>query len=623
MKTHIFSLLILSITFPLFLTAQTELPIPREIQAAYDKGTRSKDGKPGPAYWQNSADYDIRIRFVPETRTISGTVDITYFNNSPDTLRSLLFKLYPNFYKKGVSRMRNVRPADLTDGVEIRRMVVNEKAVPSNRQFISGTNMSLRVAPIAPGQKTDISLSYAYTLNERSHNRTGQVDTGAWFIAYFFPRLAVYDDIDRWSRAPYLGSYEFYNDMCNFNLSVTVPENYLVWATGDWQNCQDVLAGKFCDRLKLAEETDSLRFIIDQTDVAAGGITRQSRDNTFRFTAKEVPDIAVAVSNHYIWQSGSLTVDPETGRRTRVDAVYNPDHKDFNLVASDAWKTVEAMSYRFPKWPFPYSHMTVFDGLDQMEYPMMANDNPIDDRAESIELTDHEIFHTMFPFYMGTNEVKYAWMDEGWATIGEWLITPMIDSSIVDDYGVGAYAATAGRESDIPIMTLTTQQAGITGFTNAYPKPALGYLYVMDMLGKELFFKGLHEYIRNWNRKHPMPYDFFYSMNSGTGVNLNWFWKAWFFDDGAPDLSIGSVREKGKRKTVVIKRKGAKPVPIDLTIHYSDGSSQKIHRSIAVWSKGEQEHKVQFRSHLTIKQLELGSTYVPDTYPKDNRYPMK
>jgi hypothetical protein len=112
------------------------------------------------------------------------------------------------------------------------------------------------------------------------------------------------------------------------------------------------------------------------------------------------------------------------------------------------------MSYRFPAWPYPYPHETVFDGLDQMEYPMMVNDNPLSDHAESVELTDHEIFHTMFPFYMGVNETKYAWMDEGWATIGEWLISPMIDSSLVDPYGVSAVEITAGRETDLPIITL-------------------------------------------------------------------------------------------------------------------------------------------------------------------------
>ena len=602
------------------LQAQPQLPISRTIQACYDKGTRSPDGAPGKNYWQNTADYNIQIRFEPSTRLISGTVDIAYTNKSPDTLPAILFKLYPNFYKKGVSRLREIDPGDLTDGVRIQRIVQEGEELPANRRQISGTNMLVRTKALLPGATTRISLDYSYTLNENSHNRTGQVDTGAWFIAYFFPRIAVYDDIDGWNRNPYLGTQEFYNDFCNFNLSVTVPKDHLVWATGDLLNCSEVLQYKYCQRLEAAKQEDQLRFIIDSTDLAAGSITGQNPENTFRFSAKEVVDVAFAVSKHYVWESGSLVVDPKSGRRTRVDAVFHPKHADYYFVASDAWKTVEAMSYRFPKWPFPFSHMTVFDGLDQMEYPMMANDNPVEDRAESIELTDHEIFHTMFPFYMGTNETKYGWMDEGWATIGEWLISPMIDSTLVDEYGMAAYSNAAGIELDLPIMTLTTQQSGLPMFLNSYPKPAMGYLYVKDMLGDELFFKGLHHYIRAWNGKHPMPYDFFYSMNTGTGTDLNWFWKAWFFDDGVPDLAIAKVSERGRKKCVVVESIGTKPVPIDLSVEFEDGSTQQFHRSISIWANGARKAEIKFQSTKTIKSVTLGSTYVPDVNKTNNHF---
>jgi aminopeptidase N len=272
------------------------------------------------------------------------------------------------------------------------------------------------------------------------------------------------------------------------------------------------------------------------------------------------------------------------------------------------------MSYAFPKWPYPYSHETVFDGLDQMEYPMMVNDNPVEDRAESIELTDHEIFHTMFPFYMGINETKYGWMDEGWATIGEWLISPMIDTSLVDEYGIAAVEKTAGTEIDMPITTLTTQEYGTSMFINSYPKPAMGYLFVKDMLGDALFYKGLHNYFRNWNGKHPIPYDFFNSMNEGSGKNINWFWKRWFFDNGVPDLAIAKVA--GKQITITMK--GTKPVPVDITITYMDNSTEKIHRSIAVWEKGSTSVQVNVTASKKIKTVQLGSTYIPDVNKKDN-----
>ncbi len=603
------------------LTAQP-LPVPRNIQATYDKGVRDTSGAPGPNYWQNTADYDIRVRFDPASLLISGTENIVYTNNSPDTLRSILFKLYPNLYKKGAPRLSTVEPEDITDGVKISRLAVDGENQPTGGLNIRGTEMMLRVTPLAPGNSIRFEVDYAYALNKNSHNRTGAVDGGAAFIAYFFPRIAVYDDIDGWNRNPYLGTQEFYNDFCDFKLAVTVPKDYLVWATGDLLNCSEVLSAKYCERLALAEKQDPIRFVIDSLDLKQGGITTQKPENTFRFEALNVVDVAFAVSNHYLWHSGSVVADKTTGRRTRVDAVFNSVHHDYFLVAEDARKTVEAMSFEFPKWPFPYNHMTVFDGLDQMEYPMMANDNPVEDRAESIELTVHEIFHTFSPFYMGANETKYGWMDEGWATIGEWLISPMIDPSIVNEYGMPQYQAIAGTEADLPVMTPTTQQSGATMFVNSYPKPALGFLFARDLLGDEAFFKGLHQYIRNWNGKHPIPYDFFNSMNTGSGVNLNWFWKRWFFDDGFPDLAIASVKDLGGNLTsILVESKGTKPVPVDLTIVFEDRTESRLHRSVAVWEKGGESVEIQVRTPKKIREVRLGSTYVPDVNLGDNVYP--
>jgi aminopeptidase N len=257
-----------------------------------------------------------------------------------------------------------------------------------------------------------------------------------------------------------------------------------------------------------------------------------------------------------------------------------------------------------------------------MEYPMMVNDNPLTDRAESIELTDHEIFHTMFPFYMGVNETKYAWMDEGWATIGEWLISPIIDSSLVDEYGIRAVSITAGNETDLPIITLSTElNRGY--FTNSYPKPGMGYLYIKDYLGDPIFKKALHNYIQLWHGKHPMPNDFFYCMNEGAGKNLNWFWKKWFFDSGIPDLAITSVKKNGNKTTIIVTNKGGKPVPVDLVVNYKDNSTEKIHRSISVWEKGNNSTTIIVSASKSIAKLLLYHPHTPDSNPKDNVYEMK
>ena len=478
--------------------------------------------------------------------------------------------------------------------------------------------MHTSIAALAPGKSIKVKITYEYTLNKGSHNRTGMVDEGSYFVAYFFPRIAVYDDIDGWNKYPYLGDAEFYNDFCTFKAAVTVPKDYIIWATGDLMNAKNVLQKKIADRITLAEQVDSVVNVINDNDLATHTVTKNQDFNTWKFEAKNVTDFVFATSNHYLWKSSSLVVDPKTRRRTRVDAAFNPIHKDYYEVIDFARKSVEAMSYKFPKWPYPYAHETVFDGLDQMEYPMMVNDNPVDKRENAITLTIHEIFHTMFPFYMGINETKYGWMDEGWATIGEWLNSPLIDSTMVDLYGIQPTGFSSGTKDDTPVMTLTPDLKGSGSFTNSYPKPALGYLFVKDYLGDELFTKALHHYIEAWHGKHPMPFDFFYSMNEGAGKNMDWFWKRWFFEEGEIDLGIVAADKTDDGYTFKVENKSLKPLPVDLTLTYDDNSTEKLHWSIGVWEKPVQVVTIPFKTNKKIKKIVIGSTYVPDKNDYNN-----
>ncbi|OQP67373.1 peptidase [Niastella vici] len=611
------SLVLLALFGSVIANAQTALTIPRNLRTAYEKETRTSTGQPGSKYWQNTGTYTIDVNFNPDTRQVTGKVDIEYVNNSPATLRQIVFKLYPNIYKKGTVRMMAVKPSDITDGVHISSFQYNNTVVDSSRLRIEGTNMMVPVSQLDPGGTMHFSIQYTYTLNKTSHIRTGEIEPGANFIAYFFPRIAVYDDVDGWNMEPYTGPQEFYNDFGNFNVAITVPTNYVVWATGDLANCNEVLTEKYCQRLQTAQQQNDVVDIIDSVDLRQKGITRPNAFNTWKFTATNVSDFAFAVSDHYMWKSTSIEVDAATKRRTRVDAVFKQSHKDYYDVVDFGRKTVWAMSYVFPRWPFPYSHETIVDGLDQMEYPMMVNDNPLESRAETIELVDHEVFHTMFPFYMGTNETKYGWMDEGWATIGEWIISSIIDSNLKDDYGVGGYERTAGTENDGSISTLSTQMTGVNYFVNSYPKPALGYLYIKDMLGDSLFTAALHYYIQHWQGKHPIPFDFFNCMNTGSGKNLNWFWKRWFIDGGVPDLSIKKVTKTATGFSLVIACTGNKPVPIDLSITYSDDSKDIVHRSVAVWEKANSV-TLTLTAKKAVKSFTLGGIYVPDVNRKDN-----
>ncbi len=619
------ALLILNSYIALNLSGQTSLTVPRNIQAAYDKGTRDVSGTPGKNYWQNSGKYDIRVSFNPLNRAVSGSENIIYTNNSPDTLRWMVFKVYPNIYSKGAPRLNVIDSSDISQAVKITNLKLDRE---DYKPMVRGTLMYFRLKGILPKQSVNISLDFYYKLNKGSYIRTGESEPGAWFLAYFFPRPAVYDDIDGWDSSQYLGQAEFYNDFSDFRLAVTVPKDYVVWATGSLTNTSEVLTPVYLNRLSAAEKSDNIITIIDSTDIAAGGITKDNSFNTFRFEAENVTDVAAAISNHYIWRSSSVLVDSSSGRRTRVDAVFNGNKKDFYQVAEFARKTVKSMSYYFPKWPYPYQHETVFNAVKTrggMEYPMMVSDGNFPDRAFTIDVTLHEVFHTMFPFYTGLNETKYGWMDEGLAELSNWILMPQIDTSlqsVLVPMDVKSYSQFAGSESDVPIMTLSGQLDERAYQFNSYTKPAIALIFLRDMLGNELFLKGIRRFIENWHGKHPMPFDFFNSMNQGSGKNLNWYWKKWYFENGVPDLAIGGLTSNKVTRIIKIEMKGEKPLPVDLKVTFTDGTKQLIHRSAAVWEKGAKTIYINFTTPKTIKEIDLGGQITPDINLKDNHYPI-
>jgi len=596
---------------------QQQLPLAVNFKKAYLNHTRNTDGSPGKAYWQNTGSYTIKVTFDPDTNALAGKVDVDYTNNSPDTLRQVVFKLYPNLYQAQAMRNVQVLPEDLTKGVEIKTMLVNNNPVDSKKLVVKGTNMYVKGVTILPGQKTHFDIDYGYQVNKTSFVRTGQVDPGAFVIAYFFPRIAVYDDIDGWNEYPYVGKEEFYNDYCDFKVSITVPGSYQVWATGELKNSAEVYVPEIIQRITTATQSDGVTDIITSADLAAHNITINHPVNIWAFEADNVTDFAFAISNHYVWKASSLVVDPKTKRRTRVDAVYNPLHKSFEPVVDYARKTVDLISYKVPGLPFPYPHETIFEGLDAMEYPMMVNNLPFEG-TEAVEFTAHEIYHTLFPFFVGTNETKYSFMDEGWATFSEFTLQKEITPEAVDVYDLSPVNSSAGTDQDVPIITLTPQLYGKARFSNKDLKPALGFRYVKEMLGDQVFYKAMNHYISQWQGKHPTPYDLFYCLNKGAGTDLNWFWQNWFFEKNVPDLAIEKVHHQQDKYTVVIVRKGQGIIPVHLTVFYKDGATETINRDIACWKNGNSAITLDFTAKRAVSKLMLGNAYDADVDSSNN-----
>ncbi len=607
------------------LTSQSQpLHIPRNFIKAYEMGTRSPDGNPGPAYWQNHGDYTLDVTLNPNNNHLTGKAHIVYFNDSPDTLTVLYFHLYPNHYKKGLHRDYDVNPLDEHDGMTIQSVRINGGEVDlsplKDSILITHTVMMVRLPdPLLPSHSIALDISWDYRINKESHLRTGQVDPGSWFFAYFFPRLCVYDDVDGWDTSLYTGEQEFYNDFGDYQLSVTVPGDYLVWATGELQNPERVLSEPYLGRLLKSKDADDIMSIVQAGDLGKR-ITPGGRSHTWVFRAENVTDVAFGVSNHYLWDATSLQVDPGTGRRVRIAAVYNKDSKDFYKVCDIARRSIEQMSYRFPAVPFPYPSMTVFNGLSEMEYPMMVNDHSLTDPHEVISLTCHEIFHTYFPFYMGINETKYAWMDEGWATMGEYLITSVIDT-IQESFLMwgSTYNELAGSDIDLPLFNISNVIRNVPYWNNSYTKAAFFYLILHDYLGEERFMNALHTYMDRWQGKHPTPYDFFFTFNDVSGEDLNWLYRPWFFEFGYPDLGIGEVKQNEDHSLVRIKKTGHYPVPVHVKIHFADHTEKTFHLDAGIWKNGNDVYDLSIPSPVGIQEIELGHKEIPDA-GKDNDY---
>ena len=596
----------------------------KNIQRAQAKKTRTVSGKSGLDYWQNRADYDIKVKFDPATQLLEGTETIAYFNNSPDTLKQIIIRLYPDLYKKGVSRLSHVAEKDLTDGVKINSFKIGDEKIDSfndrKKAFHQNTNLMITPASLVlPNSKRQMEISWSYKVNTGSQIRTGMVDSNSYFIAYFFPRVAVYDDVDGWDNWSYNGSQEFYNDFGNFNVELRVPKNYVMWATGNRLNNEDNFSPIVLNKLSIASKSDKIIHVIDSMDYLKNEVLKKDASGIWKFSADNVTDFVFALSSHYLWDVSSVVVDSATGRRTNAEAAYNKIHLDYFDVADQAQKSVYYMSHFYPKYPFPYPHITVFDGTDQMEYPMMVNDNPTESRKDAVQLTTHEIMHTYFPFFMGINETQYAWMDEGWATIGESVISPLMGEP--EDEGIFSktrYEYISGSDLDVPLITNTKLYQGGAYLANSYGKGGLCYYVLQDMLGDSLYFKSLHQYMNDWNGKHPTPYDFFYSFNNASRKNLNWFWQKWFFDWVYPDLAITKVTSIKNGTKITIVNKGGLPVPVALNVHLKNNKTLLIKYTAATWQK-KNEMEIIIKNPLqSIDNIVLGNEYIPENNSKDN-----
>ncbi|MDQ1806547.1 M1 family metallopeptidase [Chryseobacterium sp. PTM-20240506] len=597
-----------------------ELYIPRNVKKAYENGTRDISGAPGKNYWQNKGIYNVEVKVDDNTKIVSGKETITYSNNSPGDLHSLAIRFVNNLHKPQAPRSGFVSKDFLSSGLHIKSFIVNgEKYNINSDDWGTVASVKLQTA-IKSKSKSEIKIEWEYPLSVKSE-REGQIDPETFYVAYSFPRISVYDDYNGWDMLPHSDRQEFYNDFNDYNFAIIAPKNYVVWATGEFLNPEAVLQPNYLKRYKTSLRSDQVVHIASQEEMKSGKVTKQNKWNTWKFKAANITDFCFALSNHYVWDGASVQLKT---KRASVQSAYKAGAKDFEHYVDWMRYNLDWYSKNWPGVEYPYPVMTAVQGYADMEYPMMINDNSIPDNFEDARLTaDHETAHTYFPFYMGINETRYAFMDEGWATTLEYLIG--IDENgeakakdFYKNFRVKKWINDPSAEQDQPIITMSTQVSGAGYGNNSYVKASLSYLALKDYLGDDLFKKALHHYMNNWNGKHPIPWDYFNSMNTGSGKDLNWFWNNWFYTNNYIDLKITKGTQENGLLTINIDNVGGFAIPFDAVITYDDGGIESLHFTPSLWEKNQKQAVLTIPVKNKVKSIKLDGDIFMDYTPENN-----
>lgn len=605
----IFGLLVLFTTVTL--AQETRFFMPKEIKAAYDNGTRSYDGKPGAKYWHNTVDYDIEVEVTPATRELVGSEKVVFNNNSPDDLNRIVVRLYHDNFRKGNARGSRVRESDVNDGVVISNLMVDGLAINMDEQIRrSGTNMTILLEnSIKANSSATIELDWKMVIPETTI-RTGAYDSTSYFVAYWYPQVAVYDDIFGWDYLSYDFSTEFYNNLGNFNVTIKAPESFTVMATGVLQNPEEVFKPEKLELYKKANSSEETVMIVSPDDIN-NGFEHQS--GTWVYKADEVSDFSFCLSDHFVWDAAIQKVED---RNVLINSYYNinvaPRAGQLTQIQRT---TMKSFSEEVPGVPYPYPEFTTNvagRGGGGMETPMMAiNGGP------GRGVTIHEMFHTYFPMYVRTNEKRYAWMDEGWADFNTSYTSKRAfdnDTSLMV-FGMASIQNTMGSTSDLPLITSTQFMDNSNYGYASYPLPAFIYSMLHHHLGEDMLRKCYRTYINDWAKLSPTPYDFFYSFENTSGQDLSWLWKPWFFNYGNAGVAIESF-EKGK---LTVSTKETRPVPLVVTAEYEDGTEYTVDFSADIW-KSTKTFEVEIPKHKKVTSIAVNSG-ITDSQIFDNYYP--
>ncbi|MGV3707100.1 MAG: M1 family aminopeptidase [Arcticibacter sp.] len=566
---------------------------------------RSASGKPGHAYWQNRADYDIDVVLDEKQKTVTGSEVITYTNNSPDDLEFVWLQLDQNLFKQGSRGLSVVPISGSRGGINDKQFdggfkIKTAKLVDKNGKetelncMIDDTRMQLMLPePLkAGGSSLRLKIEFSFIIPERGRDRMGILETSngpVFSVAQWYPRMSVYDDISGWNTSPYLGPSEFYLDYGTFHVNITAPANHAVVCSGKLLNPQDVYSESQQKAWVQAERSDKVVVIRSERD-ARSASRPVAGTKTWKFRMENTRDVAWASSAAFMIDAARINL-PE-GRSSLAISAY-PAESASKLAWGRSTEYVKAsIEYYSAKWTeYPYpAAINVASNAGGMEYPGIVFCGSTARGSSLWSVTDHEFGHTWFPMIVGSNEGLHPWMDEGLNSFINELSTAAFNKGEYDKGGRNMRKWTSLIMD--PALEPVTNSADNMKERNvaylAYYKPAIALSVLREnVLGPERFDRAFKAYIDRWAYKHPTPDDFFRTMENVSGEDLNWFWRGWFFNNWKLDQAVSGVsyvkNDPSNGVLITISNLQKMVMPVVVEIKLKSGNTERVQLPVEIW----------------------------------------
>jgi hypothetical protein len=600
------------------------IEIPQAYQDAIERGTRTAEGKPGPEYWQNYASYSLSAEIDPESHTLYGTAVVTYQNNSPYGLEAVVVELAQNLHKEGTPKKEiteitggKVVTLIKAGGRELGEINWLERWTQQQSGFIiEGTQLYIfPESTLNAGESMNFEFEWSFVVpQEGASGRMGHSRDNLYFIAYWYPHIAVFDDVYGWFDEPFLGNAEFYHGFADYELEVTMPREWIVMGTGEFLNPEETLSSLTLERYYRAAESDETFLIADFDELADATRTTENGKLTWRFTSEKVRDVAFSATLQSRWEGARTPVGDLNGDGnidyTRINTFYREEAPLWTEQTEYAQHSITFLS-NYMNTPYPWAHMTSVEGAEiiggGMEFPMMTIIGDYNN-AGAVRLygvTAHELAHMWFPMIVSTNERRYTWIDEGYTSFHT-------NEANMDYYGdrfnhtnvFSGYLQIAGTDLEGEMMRWSDfHYPGPAYGVASYPKPASVLIALRGVLGEDLFMEAHHELIRRWAYKHPYPWDIFSTIEDVSGMDLSWFWRAWYYETWVLNQSVANVYRDGNDTVIVIDDLGNVPMPVDLEITLENGDL--LHRRVGVdqWLNGKRTLEYRLRNTTGVTKV--------------------